>query len=30
MDDGRVDSLWFGEGFKFNEDALDVVLEMAA
>jgi hypothetical protein len=28
--DGRLDSLWFGEGFKINEDALDVALEMAA
>jgi phage/plasmid-like protein (TIGR03299 family) len=28
--DGRLDSLWFGEGFKINEDALDVALELAA
>jgi phage/plasmid-like protein (TIGR03299 family) len=28
--DGRLDSLWFGEGFKINEDALDVAMEMAA
>lgn len=28
--DGRLDSLWFGEGFKINEDALDIALEMAA
>jgi phage/plasmid-like protein (TIGR03299 family) len=28
--DGRLDSLWFGESFKINEDALDVALEMAA
>lgn len=28
--DGRLDSLWFGEAFKINEDALDVALELAA
>jgi len=28
--DGRLDSLWFGESFKINEDALDVALELAA
>jgi phage/plasmid-like protein (TIGR03299 family) len=27
---GRIDSLWFGDSFGFNEDALDVALEMAA
>jgi phage/plasmid-like protein (TIGR03299 family) len=28
--DSRLDSLWFGEGFKINEDALDLALQMAA
>jgi phage/plasmid-like protein (TIGR03299 family) len=28
--DRRLDSLWFGDSFGFNEDALDVALEMAA
>jgi phage/plasmid-like protein (TIGR03299 family) len=28
--DKRLDSLWFGDGFGYNEDALDVALEMAA